>query len=373
MNFTISSTVLSNNLNTIGRVITPKNNLPIMDCFCIEIQDGKLKATASDNDTTLIATMDLNECDEDACFAVNAKILQDAIKEIPEQPLKFEFNKETYALTIRYQNGHYNLMAQNAEDYPVPVLGNEEMVEIPVNAEVLCSSLARSMVAIANDLLRPQLNAVCFDIKQNKLNMVTCNGNQLALSKMELSQDMQDGTFLLNARPATLLRNILMKIHGEVTLRFGQRGAVFQAENYKMICRLVEGRYPNYASIIPQNNTNELTVNKQALVSVLKRVLIFANPTATLVYLRIVNSTLNISSQDVEFGKSADENMICEYIGMPMNIAFKGSALLDIIQNIDAEYITIKLSDASCAGLIIPTEQKKDANVLMLLMPSVTR
>ncbi len=372
MKFVISSAVLSAHLMTIGRVIVQKNNLPILDCFHFAIQSGNLTITASDKDTTLTARMELNECDADVTFAVNAKTLQDAIKELPEQPLEFYLNTETLEITIVYQNGQYKLMAQDASDYPMPMLPEEELIGLSMPGSVLTAGLSRSLVAAANDMLRPQLNAVCFDIREGSISLVASNGSHLALTRSHLQAEAgQEGSFLVGARPAGLLRTMLAKEQGDVHMSFGSRGATFSSEGYTCICRLVEGKYPNYRSVIPQDNPYVVTLHRQSLVSALRRVLVFANPSAVLVKFRLEASTLNISSQDMDFGKSAEETVLCDYSGTPMRIAFKGSTLLELIQNIDGEEIQLQLSDPSRAGLIVPAEQKENEEVLMLIMPSV--
>ena len=372
MKFVISSAALSAHLMTIGRVIVQKNNLPILDCFCFAIQGNKLTITASDKDTTLSTCLELNECDADYTFAVNAKTLQDAIKEIPEQPLEFYLNTETLEITIEYQNGQYKLMGQDASDYPMPSLPEEERINLTLAGSTLFAGLSRSLVAAANDVLRPQLNSVCFDIRDNSLSMVESNGSHLALTRTYMGTGLeQTGSFLVSTRPAGLLRGMLSKEQGDVSMSFGSRNAIFSTETYTCICRLVEGKYPNYRSVIPQDNPYIVTLNRQALISVLRRVLVFANPSAILVKFRLEASTLNISSQDMDFGKSAEETMLCDYSGTPMRIAFKGSTLLELIQNIDGEEIQLRLSDPSRAGLIVPATQKENEEVLMLIMPSV--
>ena len=370
MNFVISSSVLSMHLMTIGRVIVQKNTLPILDCFCFDIKDGILTITASDNDSTLTTSLVLNESNSSARFAVNAKTLQDAIKEIPEQPLHFEFNPETYEITVIYQNGQYRLMAQDADNYPELVITDQNRVDLNIDAQTLYLGISRALVAAANDVLRPQLNSVCFDIKDNSVSLVSSNGNHLALTKVALESTSNDGTYLLNTRPASLLRNILAKEQGCVQMSFGQRSAIFTSTDYSMTCRLIEGRYPNYRSVIPQNNPNIVTLNRSSLISVLRRVLVFASPSA-LVKFRLDSNTLNISTQDIEFGKSAEENILCEYVGVSMKIAFKGSTFIELIQNIQAEEISIQVSDPSRAGIIVPSEQNAKEEILMLIMPSV--
>lgn len=371
MKFVISSSVLSSRLMTIGRVIVQKNTIPILDCFCFDIQDTTLTITASDNDTTLTAKAELNECDSDVRFAVNAKTLQDAIKEIPDQPLECYLNTESYELTVEYQNGQYKLMGQSAEEYPTPAISDETRLEFDLECQKLVPSITRCMIAAANDTLRPQLNTICFDIHSQEVSLVSSNGNQLALTKLAMPELNAEGSYLLGTRPASLLKGMLAKAEGNVHFSLGQRTAIVHTEEYSLTSRLVEGRFPNYRSVIPQDNPNIVTVNRLALVSALRRVLVFANAQAVLVKFRLGPNTMNISSQDIDFGKSAEENMLCDYMGTPMRIAFKGSVLLDLINNIEGDDITLKLSDPSRAGLIVPAKQKEGEEVLMLIMPSV--
>ena len=371
MKFVISSSVLSSRLMTIGRVIVQKNTIPILDCFCFDIQGTTLTITASDNDTTLTAKAELNECDSDVRFAVNAKTLQDAIKEIPDQPLECYLNTESYELTVEYQNGQYKLMGQSAEEYPTPAISDETRLEFDLECQKLVPSITRCMIAAANDTLRPQLNTICFDIHSQEVSLVSSNGNQLALTKLAMPELNAEGSYLLGTRPASLLKGMLTKAEGNVHFSLGQRTAIVHTEEYSLTSRLVEGRFPNYRSVIPQDNPNIVTVNRLALVSALRRVLVFANAQAVLVKFRLGPNTMNISSQDIDFGKSAEENMLCDYMGTPMRIAFKGSVLLDLINNIEGDDITLKLSDPSRAGLIVPAKQKEGEEVLMLIMPSV--
>lgn len=371
MKFVISSSVLSSRLMTIGRVIVQKNTIPILDCFCFNIQGTTLTITASDNDTTLTAKAELNECDSDVRFAVNAKTLQDAIKEIPDQPLECYLNTESYELTVEYQNGQYKLMGQSAEEYPTPAISDETRLEFDLECQKLVPSITRCMIAAANDTLRPQLNTICFDIHSQEVSLVSSNGNQLALTKLAMPELNAEGSYLLGTRPASLLKGMLAKAEGNVHFSLGQRTAIVHTEEYSLTSRLVEGRFPNYRSVIPQDNPNIVTVNRLALVSALRRVLVFANAQAVLVKFRLGPNTMNISSQDIDFGKSAEENMLCDYMGTPMRIAFKGSVLLDLINNIEGDDITLKLSDPSRAGLIVPAKQKEGEEVLMLIMPSV--
>ncbi len=371
MKFVISSSALSSHLQTIGRVIVQKNSMQILDCFCMDIQGKTLTVTATDGDATMTTRLELNESDSDIRFAVNAKILQDAIKEIPEQPLDIYVKPETLEITIQYKNGHYNLVGQSADEYPIPAGDTGEKATLVLSGSKLLNGVNRAIMAAANDTMRPQLNAVCFDLNAEGVNIVASNGNHLALTKYGMEGIASQGVFLLGTRPAGLLRAILSKEEGDVVMTFGERRASFSTSEYTFDSLLVDGRYPNYSSVIPHDNPNKVTLNRQAFISALRRVLVFATPATVLVKLSISSSSLNITTEDLDFNKSAQEDILCEYSGEPMRIAFKGSTLLELVQNIECDDITLRLADRSRAGVIVPAEQKDGEEVLMLIMPSV--
>lgn len=371
MKLIVSSAALSARLQAVGRVIVSKNAMPILNCFCLETKGQSLVITASDSDTMLTSTLPLNECDQDVRFAVNAKTIQDALKEIPEQPLEFYLNTETFEVTVVYQNGKYTLMAQSADDYPVPVASEGEQTNLTLPSSIVASSVTRALASVSADKARPVFASVCFDFSDGALNIVSSDGDRLSLTSMK-----QDGLpngikYLLGARPATLLRGIVEKDGGDCIIRFGERDAEFRTEDFVLKCRLVDGHFPNYKSIIPQNNPNEVTLNRAAFISAMRRVLVFSDAGSVLVRFRIEASTLNISTQNVDFNKASEETMLCDYSGTPMTIAFKGGRLLELVQNLEADEISIKLSDPSRPGLIVPLPQPEGQEITLLALPTV--
>ncbi|MBR2863006.1 MAG: DNA polymerase III subunit beta [Bacteroidaceae bacterium] len=369
MKFVISSSTLSSRLQIVGRVIAPKNNLPILDSFLFDIRDNKLTLTASDNETTLTTVVDLVESDADIRFAVNAKTVQDAIKEIPEQPLDFFVNPNTMEITVEYQNGKYNFMGQAADEYPLPPAMEDDNVSLCLTSSVLLNSINRALFATADDALRPVMNGIYFDASDENLAVVASDGHKLACGRVYGAKASRPGTFILPKKPAGLLRNILAKEQGEAVIRFTDRNAVVSTENYVVSCRLIEGRYPNYNSVIPQNNPNCVTVNRGALLSALRRVLIFSSATSALIKIQLAASKMTISSQDIDFSMSAEESLLCDYSGMPMSIGFKGTFLTELLNNLEGEEVVMQLSDASRAGVMVPAQQQEGEHVLMLLMP----
>ena len=368
MEFIVSSTGLFSRLQAISRVINSKNSLPILDSFLFEVNNGVLSVTASDSETTLTTQLEVNENNGNGRFAVTSKTILDALKEIPEQPLKFEV-KDNMELLVQYQNGKYNLMGQNADEYPqAPALG-DNAVHVSLNAQVALSGINRSHFATADDELRPVMNGIYFDITTEDLTFVATDGHKLVRNKTYKAKGEERAAFILPKKPATLLKNLLSKEQGELDINFDDRNAKFDFEGYQMTCRLIEGRYPNYNSVIPQNNPHKAVVDRAMFISALRRVSVFSSAASSLVKLRLENNQIKISAQDIDFSTSAEETFICQYAGSPMNIGFKATFLIDILNNITSQEVAITLNDPSRAGVILPVEQEDGEDLLMLLMP----
>lgn len=369
MKFYVSSTALSSHLQAVSRVINSKNALPILDCFLFDMREGTLSVTASDSETTMVTTLEVNESDEDGRFALSAKTLLEALKELPEQPLTFEVNLNTMGVSVQYQNGVYNLMAQNADEFPQPMALGENAVRLDVDAQTLLNGVNRALFATADDELRPVMNGIYFDITTDDITMVASDGHKLVRNRTLASRGEERAAFILPKKPALVLKNLLPKEQGDVTIAFDERNAVFSMENYRMVCRLIEGRYPNYNSVVPQNNPHKATVDRSQLVGALKRVSVFSAQSSSLIKLRMEMNKIVVSAQDIDFSTSAEENLDCQYEGTPMSIGFKSSFLIDILNNIASTEVLIELADPSRAGVFTPAEQGEDEDLLMLLMP----
>ena len=368
MKFIVSSTGLFSRLQAISRVINSKNSLPILDCFLLELTDGTLSITASDSETTLSTFIEANEYDTDGRFAVNSKTILEALKEIPEQPLTFEVS-ESMEIVVKYQNGKYSLMGQNADEYPQSANLGSNAVHVSLGVEVLMNGINRSLFATADDELRPVMNGIYFDITTEDITFVASDGHKLVRNKTYKARGNEKAAFILPKKPATLLKNLLPKETGDVQIDFDDRNAMFTLENYSMTCRLIEGRYPNYNSVIPQNNPHRATIDRAAFVSGLKRVSVFSSAASSLIKLRLDMNTIQISGQDIDFSTSAEETLMCQYEGNQMSIGFKSTFLIDILNNISSQEVLMELADPSRAGVMVPVEQNEDEDLLMLLMP----
>lgn len=369
MRFVVSSSALLGRLQSISRVSNSKNSLPILDCFLFELAGNQLTVTASDGETTMITTLEVIESEADIRFCINSKTILDSLKEISEQPLTFEINTSNMETVVNYQNGTFSIVGQQADDYPQPTTLTEGVTALEMSGEALLNGINRCVFATADDELRPVMNGVYFDITENDLTFVASDGHKLVRSKNYGVHGNGPASFILPKKPTTILKNLLPKEQGDVTLRFNDRNASVTLANYTLICRLIEGRYPNYNSVIPQNNPHRATIDRIALLSALKRVLVFSNQSSALIKLHLDTNRLVVSGQDIDFSTSAEESIVCEYDNTPMNIGFKGTFLIDILNNLDGENVIVELADPSRAGVIVPAEQHENEDVLMLLMP----
>ena len=369
MKFVVSSALLSQRLQTIGRVIVPKSTLAVLENILFKVAGNELTLVAADGEITLTSTLELVDSEGEVTFMINAKTIQEAIREIPEQPVDIYVNEENYAVTVEYQNGKFNFVAQSADEYPVPPAMTEERVTFSMDSQLLYNGVNRSLFAASNDALRPQIGGLYFDVKGNETAIVATDAQKMACTQYPAIGSGQVGSFILPKKPANMLKGFLVKDEGQTQVEFSMRNAVFTTENYTMNCRLVEGRYPNYAAVIPTANDIIVTVNRVAFISALRRVLLFSNVASGCVKLKLENNNMQISSHELDFSKSADEALLCDYNQMPMSIGFRGSFLLEILNNIEAEEVMLKLAGPSRAGLILPVEQKETETVLMMIMP----
>ena len=370
MNFIVSSSVLNEHLQAIGRVIGSKSSISILECFLFEAENDTLTVTASDTETTLITKVPVTDLDEKGKFAITAKTLLDAMKEIPEQPISFKVDTTTLSLEIGYQNGVYKFMAQNADEYPKSAeMNSPSIVKFNIAADNLLSGITKTIFATANDELRHVMNGIYFDIDSEKITLVASDGHKLVRCIYPEYKGFEKSAFSLPQKPANLLKNILGKESGDVSVQFDDKNALFLLENYSIMCRLIEGHFPNYNAVIPTDNPFCATIDRQQMICALRRVLIFSEKTSSLIKLEFGNDSVNISGQDYDFSTSAEEKLPCSYTDNPLSIGFKGTLLREILDNMDGQDILFQLNNPSRPGIIVPAEQNEKEQVLMLLMP----
>lgn len=376
MKFRVSSTQLLERLQTINRVISNKSSMPILDHFLFELNGDQLTMTAADMETSLVTSISVQEVEGEGKVALMSKLLVDTLREFPEEPLSFEIDDKTLAMVITSTNGVYRYIGMNGDLYPqLESLEKEDAQHITTGAEILEEGITKTFFCTADDELRPIMNGIYFDIRKDELTLVATDAHKLAQYKTtEIDTSVKESErigFILPKKPATILRNILPKESGKVAISFGEKNAHIKLESYTMICRLIEGKYPNYEAVIPQNNPFKVITDRQSFFNSVKRVAVFSNQASNLIKIAITNNQICISAQDIDFSISAEENISCQYEGEPIRVGFKSTFLAEMLSNLECEEILLELGDHSRAGIIRPfeTENTNGAETLMLLMP----
>lgn len=371
MKFVVSSTELLSHLTVVSRVISSKNTLPILDNFLFNLKGNDLEITASDLETTLTTRIKLENVTDDGQVAIPYRILVDTLKEFPEQPLTFDINKSNQAIKVSTDTGEFNIVGQPAEDFPIKAsIKSESKVSLQLPAASLLSGISKTIFATADDEMRPVMNGILLELSDESLTFVASDAHKLVRYKRLDVKPQQHASFILPKKPASLLKAILGKDGADVTIEFDDKNALFTMENYNLVCRLVEGVYPNYNSVIPTSNPNSMTIDRLDFYNSLRRVAPFTNQASNLVKLTLKGNQLVVSAQDLDFSISAFERINCQYDGEDMEIGFKSVFLIEILANISATDIILSLSDPSRAGLLFPAvADNENEDVLMLLMP----
>lgn len=370
MRFVVSSTEMLKHLNAISRVISSKNTLPILDNFLFKIEGNRLEVTASDLETTLITQLNLETTEGEGLVAIQSKILLEMLREFPEQPLTFDINLDAMTVELKSQNGKYSVPAQSGEDFPALPQLNATHHSVAVSHDVLLSGINKTLFATADDELRPVMNGIFIELTAEAMTFVASDAHKLVRYKRFEVKSEDEASFILPKKPAALLKNLLPKEDFDVKLQFDDKNAVFTLTGFKMVCRLVEGRYPAYNSVIPVSNPNKLVIDRLEFYNTLRRVSVFANQASNLVRLKLTPTQLIVSAQDIDFAISAVETIKCDYEGNEMEIGFKSTFLIEILSNLSSGDVRMALSDPSRAGLLLPVEtDSENEDVLMLLMP----
>jgi DNA polymerase-3 subunit beta len=369
MKFVVSSSLLLSHLQTVGRVIASKNAIPILECFLFELEKDRLTITGADSETRMVTSIEVTEVSGEGIFAVSSKNLLDSLKELPEQPISFEINDENLDVIIHYENGRYNFVAQKGDEYPQSKPLNDNAFKLHLSAVDLLAGINSTLFATGEDDLRPVVNGVFFDIKEENITFVASDGHKLVrFINLEVKGN-EAASFILPKKPANLLKSILPREEGEAVIGFDANNAYITIGHFHVVCRLIEGVYPNYNAVIPKDNPYRLTIDRLQFLNALKRISVFSNSASSLVKLSISPNKILISAQDIDYATYAEETVACVYEEADMNIGFKGIYLIEILNSISSEEVVIELADPSRPGLILPIENEEGEDLLTLLMP----
>ena len=369
MKFTVSSSALLSLLATTGKVISNKNTLPILDYFLMELKGEELTVTTSDLETTIIGHLKVESVEREGVIAAPAKLMLDSLKEFPEMPLEFEVNDTTWEIKVKWTSGSLSIPGASAVSYPaMPAIG-AECKDILLDVDMLIAGINKTIFATADDELRPVMNGVYFNFEQGKLTFVATDAHKLVRSMVECPDVDFNASFILPKKPANLLKGVLLKEEEPIRVMFDAKNVTFELKNHKLVCRLIEGNYPNYNAVIPTSNPYRAIIDRQTFASALKRVCVCCNKSSGLVKLHLSQNNIDLIGKDNEHSTSAEDHLMCEYNNNNISIGFSCQLLIDICNIISSENIILELADPSRPGLIRPAVEEEGNELIMLLMP----
>ena len=369
MNFIVSSSYLLKNLSSISGVITSNPVVPILENVLFEIENGNLLITASDLQTSVMVELQV-ESKENGRVAIPAKILIDTLKNLPEQPVTFSIDENNYNIEINSDNGRYKLAGENSADFPkVPEISDG--YSFTVNANTLALAIGNTIFSTSTDELRPAMTGVFFRLSSNSCTFVSTDGHRLVkYIRTDISGDEVDHDMIIPRKSLNLLKTIIPSDDkNDINIEFNASNAFFSNDNIKLVCRLIDERYPDYENVIPSDNSNSIEVDKSEILSSLKRISIYANKTTNQVRLKVSGSEILISAEDLDFSNEANERISCEHDGDDIEIGFNAKFLIEILSNIHSDKVIFKLSEPNRAGLVLPEDIEDEEDLTMLVMP----
>ncbi len=372
MKFIVSSSLLLKNLQSISGVLNVNNTLPILDDFLFEIKEETLKITVSDLETTMNVTVPLTKSEEGiGNIAIPARILLETLKTFSDIPITFTVDEETLGVEIFTGQGKYKLVGHKAEEYPrTPVL--EDTTSFDINSSILAKAISKTIFATSEDKLHEVMLGVFCELSPEDITLVATDAHKLVRYKRKDINAEETASFIFPKKPLNQLKNILSSEDIPVKIEYNKTNALFSFENINLICRLIDGKYPNYEAAIPVNNPNKLIVERVPFLNSIKRVAIFSNQSTRQIRLKIIGQELILSAEDMDYSNQARETLKCNYQGEDIEIGFNSRFLQEMIGNIDNDEVSIEMSAPNRAGIIKPVDnENKDEDILMLVMPII--
>jgi len=366
MKFIVSSSSLLKHLQQISGVINANTVLPILEDFLFEIQDKKLSVVATDLETVMRVQMDV-ESKANGKVCIPAKILMDSLKNIADQPLTFNIDKN-FAVEITSDNGKYKVMGENPDNFPKEPAA-DDTTGFDMTSSGLLTAINKTLFAVSNDDLRPAMTGVFFELSKDGVQFVATDAHRLVRYKRTDAHASKTDSFIVPKKPLNLLKNALPDNDDAITVSYNSNHLFVNHGSTQMICRLIDARFPDYKVVIPADNPYKLIVNKADFQNALRRVNVFSNKSTNQVALSITGSELQMAAQDIDFSFEGNERMSCQYDGEDLQIAFNAKFLIEMLGAADTEDVKMELSTPTKAGLIKPTEQAEGEDLLMLVMP----
>lgn len=369
MKFVASTSSLMKSLQLVNGVISTNVVIPILEYFLFEVEDGHLVITGTDLETSIRTQVEV-EARETGRVAVPAKMMLDILKSLPEQPVTFTIDDQAYSISLVSDNGRYKISGENPEDFPsFPEI--DQPTTFHIDAPILNRGLTNTIFAIGNDDLKPAMAGMLFEVSPEQVHLVSTDGNKLVRYRRSDLSAEREYKFIVPRKSVNLLRNNLSQTQAQVQVSYNQTNALFEFGATRLIARLIDERYPDYTAAIPQQVAATLRINRQELLSSLKRISIFANKTTYQVKLKIAGSELQLSAEDLDFSNEGHETLVCDYDGEDMEIAFSGKFLAEMLNILDTEDVRFGLSTYNKPGILRPVADQEEEDILMLIMPIV--
>ena len=368
MKFTVSSTAMANKLAAMAKVMNGKSVLPILSTFLLEVKDdAPLEVTASDLECVWHGSLDMTGQEGTGKVCIPASTLLDAVKNLPEQPITFIIGEENMSVIVQYANGHFDMVGQAADEYPTFDAPSD--IRFRMEAATLCKAIDQSLFAVSYDTLRPIMNGINFTIGNGRVECAASDGHKLARNAYPLVEEAEDCSFLLSAKVAKVVKALIPKKEGFVEVGLDGRNIAFKTDTDIFSARLIEGRYPNYNTVIPSNSDKEATIDRQALLSAIRRVSVFAEKANHMVVMKFSGMSLLLTGHDFDNSTSAEETVFCAYQGEDIRIGFSAENLMLILENTDTAEVRFRMSEPCRAAIIEPASEDGQTEHLALLMP----
>ena len=367
MKFIVSSSLLYKELQNLGGIINSANTIPILDNFLFNIEKNKLKITSSDLESSMTSEIEV-ESESNDSIAISAKLLLDILKTFADQPLTFN-KSDKNTIEINADNGKYSLAYLDGAEFPKEIV-IQDASETEINADDFLNAINSTIFASGNDDLRPVMSGVFFQFNSDSLKFVATDAHKLVKYERKDYNSENNSEFIMPKKPLQILKGILSSVEGKISIEYNESNAKFKFNKNTLTCRLIDGKFPNYEAVIPKENPNVLSINREVFLNSVRRVSIFSNKTTHQVRLKIAGTSLNISAEDFDYSNKADEKLECDYKGDDMQIGFNSKFLIEMLNNLDTEMITLSMSHPNRAGIIRPENTaNKNEDITMLVMP----
>jgi DNA polymerase-3 subunit beta len=369
MKFIVSSTALLRSLQKISGVLSTSSTLPILEDFLFELTEDKLRITASDLETTISVELKTDKADNPGIVAIPAKMLLDIMKTLPELPVTISVNMDNLGVELFAGDGKYKLVGHRSDEFPqVPSLDN--MQSLQLNGAMLVNAFNKTLFAAGNDELRPVMSGVLCEISKDNITFVATDAHKLVRYKRSDVKTEEKASFILPKKPLNHLKNVMPEDEEvDVKLEFNDSNAVMEFEDITLICRLIDGKYPNYEAVIPTQNPFKLTVDRKGLLNALRRVAIFGSKSTHQVRFKISGKELVLTAEDLDFSSEAKERLTCSYEGDNIEIGFNSRFMQEMLATLDVDNVVLEMSAPNRAGILVPEESDKSEDILMLIMP----